>query len=70
MVVVEGVIEEIHRSAAIQPVLPSQIDWQTPPGAPAPVPVVRGLEDALDQALSLCCSLHETGFAVEAGAAP
>lgn len=64
-----ALIEEIHRTAAIQPVPPAQIDWQTPPGSPAPVPVVRGLEDALDQALGLCCPLHETGFAVEAGAA-
>ena len=56
-----------HR--AVRTVIPSgQIDWQVPGGSPAPVPVVRGLEIALDQALVRRATLRETGFAVEAAA--
>ncbi len=64
-----ALIEDIHRAARIEVIPASQIDWQTPPGAPAPVPVVRGLEHALDRAFTARCTLRETGFAVEAAIA-
>ncbi len=64
-----ALIEEVHRSAAIQSVNTSLIDWRVPPGAPAPVPVVRGLEEALDRAFGLRSVLGATGFGVEAGLA-
>lgn len=64
-----ALIEQIHRSARVQVVPAAQIDWQTPPGAPAPVPVVRGLETALDRAFTCRSTLREAGFNIEAAAA-
>jgi predicted dehydrogenase len=64
-----ALIEDVHHTAKIQPVNTKRIDWLVPPGSPAPVPVVRGLEEALDRAFGQRSPLSATGFVGEAGLA-
>lgn len=65
-----GLIEDIHQRGVIQPFTSGQIDWQPHPDTSGSIPVVSGLEAAMDRALNSRSTLREAGFGVEAGIAP